>query len=110
PAEPESSEPKNSEGDDYYAREQLPAWYQQYYQSGGYYNYSERTNPCHEAHYYYGNNYTTARTFMVSNIGLLAKRGTDNLLQVVATGLDDAAPLIGATINVFNFQQQMIGK
>lgn len=110
PTEPESAAPENHEGEDYYAREQPPAWYQQYYQSGGYYNYSERTNPCHEAYYYYGNNHITARTFMVSNIGLLAKRGTDNVLQVVATGLNDAAPLPGTQIKAFNFQQQVIGE
>src|SRR5690606_36971024 len=78
PAEPVTPAPENHEGEDYYAREQLPAWYQQYYQSGGYYNYSERNNPCHDAYYYYGNNHTATRTFMVSNIGLLAKRGSDN--------------------------------
>lgn len=110
PPEPVSAAPENHEGEDYYSREQLPAWYQQYYQSGGYYNYSERNNPCHDAYYYYGNNHTATRTFMVSDIGLLAKRGSDNLLQVIATGLNDAAPLPAATIKVFNFQQQLIGE
>src|SRR6185436_12914480 len=95
--------------------QEMPAWYKTYYQSQGYVNYSERENPCSNAYfsdpYYYGNNKTqTARTFMVSNIGLMAKRGSDNHLHVIATGLNDAQPLSGADITVFNYQQQVIGK
>jgi len=111
------------ENDEYVAEEdsdddaqELPAWYKQYYQSQGYVNYSERENPCSNSYfsqsYYYGNSNGTesARTFMVSNIGLMAKRGSDNLLHIIATGLNDAQPLSGAEISVFNYQQQVIGK
>jgi alpha-2-macroglobulin len=87
-----------------------PAWYRQYYESEGYWNYSEQNNPCNHAYYAYGNSTTTARTFMVSNIGLMAKRGSDNFLQIIATGLNNAEPLPNADISVFNYQQQVIGK
>lgn len=109
PAEPTSKMPENAEGADYYSQEQEPAWYQEYYQSSGYLNYSERNNPCNDAYYYYGDNSASARTFMVSDIGLMAKRGADNKLHIIATGLKDAAPLANTQITAFNFQQQAIG-
>ncbi len=89
-----------------------PAWYRQYYQSEGYWNYSEVNNPCNDSYYAYSynNNIKTTRTFMVSNIGLMAKRGSDNLLHVIATGLNNAEPLSSTEISVFNYQQQVIGK
>jgi alpha-2-macroglobulin len=87
-----------------------PAWYRQYYESEGYWNYSEQNNPCKDAYFAYGNSTTSSRTFMVSNVGLMAKRGSDNLLHVIATGLNDAEPLANTDISVFNYQQQIIGK
>lgn len=109
PSEPRTDLPENEEGEGYYERESIPQWYQQYYQNTGFYTYSERNNPCHDAYYYYGENTSSARTFVVSNIGLLAKRGSNNVVQVIATSLNDATPLAGADIQVFNFQQQRIG-
>ncbi len=109
PAEPVMPMPEDHDGLDYYAREQEPRWYQQYYESSGYWNYSERNNPCHEAYYAYGDNVSSGRTFMVSNIGILAKRGADNKLHVITTGLNNAAPLTNTSIKVFNYQQQVIG-
>ena len=109
PAEPTTAMPENYDGLDYYAREQEPDWYRQYYESSGYWNYSERNNPCHDAYYAYGDNVSSGRTFMVSNIGIMAKRGTGNTLHVITTGLNDAAPLANTDIKVFNYQQQVIG-
>ena len=109
PVEPTAAMPEDYDGVDYYAREQEPDWYRQYYESSGYWNYSERNNPCHDAYYAYGDNVSSGRTFMVSNIGIMAKRGADNKLHVITTGLNDAAPLANSKINVFNFQQQVIG-
>src|SRR5690606_36284472 len=54
-------------------------------------------------------NVSSGRTFMVSNIGILAKRGADNKLHVITTGLNNAAPLTNTSIKVFNYQQQVIG-
>ena len=109
PVEPTAAMPEDYDGVDYYAREQEPDWYRQYYESSGYWNYSERNNPCHDAYYAYGDNVSSGRTFIVSNIGIMAKRGADNKLHVITTGLNDAAPLANSKINVFNFQQQVIG-
>lgn len=110
PREPVRELAANYEGGDYYETNNYPAWYNQYYQSSGYYNYSERNNPCHDAYYFYGESAQDSRTFLVSDIGLLAKRGVDDQLLVVTTGLTDGKPLSGADIEVFNFQQQRIGE
>src|SRR5690554_929755 len=108
PQDPTEDMPENYEGS-YDEDGQKPSWYRQFYESSGYLNYSERNNPCSDAYYYYGDTTNSARTFMVSNIGLMAKRGSDNRLHVITTELDSAAPLAKARITAFNFQQQAIG-
>jgi len=109
PTEAISKMPENSEGENYYDREEEPAWYQQYYESSGYYNYSERNNPCSDVFYYYGDNVASARNFMVSNIGLMAKRGDGNQLHVISTELNTAQPMSGTEITAYNYQRQVIG-
>lgn len=109
PTESVSKMPEDSDGENYYDREEEPAWYQQYYQSQGYYNYSERNNPCDDTYYYYGDDIASARNFIVSNIGLLAKRGSDNQLHIISTELNSAKPLGGTEITAYNYQQQPIG-
>ncbi|HSC67697.1 MAG TPA: MG2 domain-containing protein [Cellvibrio sp.] len=109
PTEPVGKMPEDSEGVNEYEREEQPAWYQQYYQSSGYYNYSERNNPCDDTYYYYGDEIASARNFIVSNIGLMAKRGDNNLLHVVSTELSSAKPLQGTNITAYNYQRQPIG-
>lgn len=109
PSEPIGKMPENSDGLDYYEREQAPAWYEKYYRSSGYYNYSERNNPCDDTYYYYGDEVASARNFIVSNIGLMAKRGDGNQLHVISTELSSAKPLQGTAITAYNFQRQPIG-
>ncbi|WP_197085535.1 alpha-2-macroglobulin [Cellvibrio sp. pealriver] len=109
PTEPTSKMPENADGENYYDREEEPAWYQQYYQSSGYYNYSERNNPCDDTYYYYGDNIASARNFIVSDIGLMAKRGSDNQLHIISTELTTAKPLGGTEVTAFNYQRQPIG-
>lgn len=109
PSEPVGKMPEDSDGEGYYEREQEPAWYQQYYQSSGYYNYSERNNPCDDTYYYYGDEIASARNFIVSNIGLMAKRGDGNQLHVISTELNSAKPLQGTAITAYNYQRQPIG-
>ncbi|ACE85884.1 alpha-2-macroglobulin family protein [Cellvibrio japonicus] len=109
PSESVAKMPENTEGENYYERERQPQWYEQYYESRGYYNYSERNNPCKDSYYAYGSETNAARNFIVSNLGLLAKRGDDNQLHVVTTGLTSANPLPGVQVTAYNYQQQPIG-
>nr|WP_324257022.1 MG2 domain-containing protein [Cellvibrio fontiphilus] len=110
PTEPVAKMPEDADGESYYERAEEPAWYQQYYQSQGYYNYSERNNPCDDTYYYYGDNIASARNFLVSNIGLLAKRGSANQVHVITTELNSAKPLAGAEITAYNYQRQPIAQ
>lgn len=109
PSEPTGKMPEDADGENYYDREEEPAWYQQYYQSSGYYNYSERNNPCDDTYYYYGDDIASARNFIVSNIGLMAKRGSDNQLHIISTELTTAKPLDGIEVTAYNYQRQPIG-
>ncbi|HEX5554830.1 MAG TPA: MG2 domain-containing protein, partial [Chitinophagaceae bacterium] len=78
----------------------------QYY--GSDYKWSERNNPCNSAYYSGGNN-VIKRNILATDIGLIAKRGTDNSLMIVATNLKTAAPRSGVTLRIFNPQLQQIG-
>src|SRR5690606_36684116 len=109
PAVPVMPMPEDHDGLDYYARELEPGWYQQYYESSGYWNYSERNNPCHEDCNDYGHNASSHRTIEVSSSGILPKRGADTKLHVNPTGHKTAAPLRTACFQVVNFQLHLIG-
>ncbi len=110
PDSPQDEAPQSHEGDWSYENNQKPAWYQRYYQSQGYWVYSERNNPCHQSYYRYSDQVQARRAFQVSGIGLLAKLGGGDQLDVIATDLVDAEPLPGTTLRVYNFQQQPIGE
>jgi uncharacterized protein YfaS (alpha-2-macroglobulin family) len=72
----------------------------------GDYDWQNRDNPCY--HYYFVEHRNVAKNVIASNIGLLAKRGIDNQLLVVATNLLTAQPQSGADISVFDYQSQLV--
>jgi len=81
--------------------------------SENYYNssqikWNERSNPCKDAYYYYGDNTTSERNFLASNIGLIAKKGSDKQLVFATTDLASGEPLAKVTIDIYNFQNQKI--
>lgn len=78
-----------------------------YYYSGDY-NYRERENPCHPMYYRY-HGQAPNRNFLVSDIGLMAKKGKFNNLYFTVTDMLSAKPLPQAKVEVVNFQQQVIG-
>ncbi|HEY0721676.1 MAG TPA: MG2 domain-containing protein [Gammaproteobacteria bacterium] len=71
---------------------------------------SDRRDPCKDAYYRYADNVKQSRNFLASNIGLIAKRGSDNKLRIVTTDLRSAAPLGDVAIRVMNFQNQEMGR
>ena len=77
-----------------------------YVASGG--KWKDRSNPCKDRYYSSNSNTTDQRNFMASNIGLVAKFGEDNKLIVVATQINNGAPLGDAQIDVRNYQNQVI--
>lgn len=78
--------------------------YSWYYPRG--YSWKERDNPCHPS--YFTNEKSIVTNLLSTDIGLIAKIGSDNVLSVVSTQLSNAAP-ISADINVLDFQLQSIG-
>ncbi len=70
------------------------------------FNWSDRENPCKDAYYYPDRG--VSRNILASNIGLIAKKGEDKILHVMANDLITAMPLNGVTIDVFDFQMQLI--
>lgn len=80
--------------------------YEDYYY-GSDYDWEQRDNPCHSS-YYIGNR-NISRNVLASDLGLLAKRGGDGTLTVFANDLKTTEPLKGVSLEVYDFQQQLIG-
>lgn len=70
------------------------------------YRWEDREDPCTPS--YYTNDKWASRNLMASNIGLIAKRGNDNSMLVVATDLLTAKPMSGVTMDLLDYQRQVI--
>ncbi len=80
--------------------------YEDYYY-GGDYDWSERNNPCHSS--YYRGDKAIRRNVLASDLGIIAKRGGDGKTHVFVNDLKTTAPLSGVTVDLYDFQQQVIG-
>ncbi|OCX52138.1 hypothetical protein BEL04_11640 [Mucilaginibacter sp. PPCGB 2223] len=80
--------------------------YDSYYPSG--YNWRDRDNPCTDS--YYTKQKWATRNIIASNIGLVAKRGTDNSMIVVATDIITAQPISDIELDLLDYQKQVIYK
>ncbi len=88
------------------AREEL-YWDNKLYSYKNYrYNWRERDNPCDEA--YYNEDRMIAQNLLASNIGVIAKKGTNNAYFFAVTNILTTKPEAGAIIKLFNFQQKEI--
>lgn len=105
PLEEEENEDEDSYYDDYYYDDY---YYDDYYDDEYYgnYDYRERDNPCNIA--YYGNRRKVSRNILASDLGIIAKAGTAKKLTFAITDLRTANPLPGITLEVYDFQQQLI--
>ncbi len=77
----------------------------EYYEGG--YDWDQRDNPCNNS--YYTRQRDVKRNVLASDVGLLAKRGGDGKLLVVANDLKTTAPLSGVTLELYDYQQQLMG-
>ena len=82
--------------------------YWDYYDYDYYDYYDNRMNPCHPAYYrdYYDHDIVKFRNVLVSDLGLIAKRGDQDVF-VVATDIKTAQPLVNVELSVMDFQQQV---
>ena len=83
--------------------------------SNNYNNYSFRRNrndPCHDAYYvpYNDHNITKTRNVMISDIGIIAKRGVNENLNIYVSDINDATPKKGVSVKLFNYQKRLIGR
>lgn len=82
-------------------------YYNDYYYYDDY-NWQERENPCNKS--YYTKNRNVSRNILASNIGLMAKGYGKNTFQFFANDMLTAQPLQGVTVEVLNYQQQVLAK
>ncbi|MFN7258713.1 MAG: alpha-2-macroglobulin family protein, partial [Cyclobacteriaceae bacterium] len=86
--------------------------YREYYYENDYdyydgdYNWNERDNPCNSS--YYSSSRKVQKNVLASDLGLIAKRGDDGTTSVFVTDLKTTAPLSGITVEVYDFQQQLL--
>ncbi|MBE9489362.1 MAG: hypothetical protein IMY67_03630, partial [Bacteroidetes bacterium] len=70
------------------------------------YNWRERENPCHDA--YYNDNRIVSQNLLASNLGVIAKQGTNKSYYFAVTNILNTNPEGNATIKLYNYQQQEI--
>ncbi|MEB0261276.1 MULTISPECIES: MG2 domain-containing protein [unclassified Mucilaginibacter] len=90
----------NDEDDAFWQR------YDNYYPEG--YNWQERNNPCTES--YFSKQRWATRNIIASNIGLIAKRGNDNIMTIAVTNILSAEPMSGVELELLDYQKQVIFK
>lgn len=73
----------------------------------GEYDYNERDNPCSNS--YFTNNRKVSRNIIASNLGIIAKGYGNNNVTVAIADIITAKPMQGVTVDVLNYQQQVIG-
>jgi len=88
------------EDDDFWAR------YDNYYPEN--FKWEERGDPCTNS--YYTKDKWAVRNIIASNIGLIAKRGTDNSMMVAVTNILTAQPMKGVDLEFLDYQKQVIFK
>ena len=83
--------------------------YENYYADAGYLSWYEKDNPCSDSYYQYNDLASSTRAFLASNLGLIAKRGQNDTLLVVATELDSNTPAEDVVLKAYNYQLQQVG-
>lgn len=79
--------------------------YEDYYYDEDY-DWRERDNPCHSS--YYSSNRAIKQNVIASDLGLIAKRGSDNQTVILVNDLRTTEPLSGIQLELYDFQQQLI--
>ncbi|MEM7102566.1 MAG: MG2 domain-containing protein [Bacteroidota bacterium] len=72
------------------------------------YRWNHRENPCYPP-YYRPHNFVR-RNVVASDLGIVAKRGDDGTIFAAVSNLTSTAMMPGTTIELYNFQQQLIDK
>ncbi|MCX6251998.1 MAG: MG2 domain-containing protein [Bacteroidetes bacterium] len=83
-------------------------YYEDYYDDEGNYSYNwqDRDDPCKNTYY---RDKRVSRNVFSSDLGLIAKSGDDGTFLVFVTDLLTTKPISGATVNLYDYQQKIIG-
>ncbi|MBI9063954.1 MAG: alpha-2-macroglobulin [Marinilabiliaceae bacterium] len=76
------------------------------YEDGYYYDWSERENPCSPSYY---RNKLVSRNILASDLGIIAKQGTDKELVVAITDIRTTYPISNVEVEILNYQNQVVG-
>lgn len=79
--------------------------YENYYNPS--YNWQERDNPCSDS--YYGGRRNVSKMLLASDFGLIAKKRDNGALSVFVSNLVSAKPVSSVSIEVYDYQQQLVG-
>ncbi len=80
-----------------------------YYEDDYYYDdyeWSEREDPCTNSYYY---RKTIATNVAATDLGVIAKRGENGSYFFAVNNIVTTEPVLGATVDLYNFQQQKLG-
>lgn len=80
--------------------------YEEYYYDDDY-DWEQRDNPCHSS--YYTSNRNIQKNILASDLGLIAKRGSNGKTVVFVNDLRTTEPVSGASLEIYDYQQQLIG-
>ena len=73
------------------------------------YRWRDRDNPCTDSYYNYSGR-VIAQNLIASNLGVVAKKGTNNTYFFAVTDILSTAPEAGVNITLYNYQQQELLK
>lgn len=70
-------------------------------------DYKQKDNPCSKAYYNY--RYPVSKNILASDIGIIAKQTDNDAMLFAVTDMITTKPLSGVTLDVLDFQQQVMG-
>jgi len=80
-------------------------YYGEYYDDWDY-EYGDSNNPCKEA--FYQSKEPVSKNILASDLGLIAKQGQDKSIMVVVTDMKTAKPISGVSVQILNYQQEIL--
>ncbi len=80
-----------------------------YYDEDEEYNWEDRDDPC-KGYYYIRSERTVSKNILASDLGLTLKKGNDGSLFVAANDLITTKPLNNVTLELYDYQKQLIQK
>ncbi|TAJ11710.1 hypothetical protein DMA11_15785 [Marinilabiliaceae bacterium JC017] len=84
------------------------SYYYSYWDEYDYdYNWSEREDPCSSSYYH---NRSVSRNILASDLGIIAKQGTNKEVVVAVTDLRSTHPLSNVQVDIVNYQNQVVGQ